>query len=63
MIYAVSLDRLFLLRHGQKPDGKRRYLIGYRVAEDDFVAIQVGALKALNIEAPTDKGPAETAGP
>jgi uncharacterized protein YifN (PemK superfamily) len=63
MIYAVSLDRLFLLRHGWKPDGKRRYLTNYRVTDEDFAAIQAGVLKALNIEPPKDKGPAGEAGP
>lgn len=77
MIYAVSLDRLFLLRHGRKPDGRRRYLVNYRVSAEDFAAIQAGVLKALNIEplaasaaevvreteVPEDKGPALLAGP
>lgn len=57
MIYAVSFDRLFLLRYGRKPDGRRRYLVNYRVTVEDFLAIQAGVLKALNIEPVTIQAP------
>ena len=49
MLYAVTYERLSLWKLGKEPNGKRRYLTNYLIAELDFERIQVGILAALNI--------------
>lgn len=53
MIYAVAFERLTAWKlPGRDSNGKRRYLRNFKIAQDDFLAIQDGVLNALKIKRP-----------
>jgi len=52
MIYALSLKRLFSWRIGRDASGAQLLLQDFRIAEDDFTAVQDGVLAALKIARP-----------
>ena len=49
MVYALSLRRLFAWRAGRDASGAPIILRNFRIAKDDFAAIQDAVLAALNI--------------
>lgn len=52
MVYAVSLRRLFVWREGRDANGAPIDIRNFRIAKDDFAAIQDAVLAALNISRP-----------
>lgn len=52
MIYTLSLNRLFSWRIGRDARGTKILLQNFRIAEDDFAAVQDGVLAALKIARP-----------